>query len=64
MAGSFAEKAESSRGGPSQFPQARVQEATESHRTALLKPDEVREYCQKLFEFKSTTYKKFRRVNI
>ena len=45
---------------PSTFPVAQLQEASESHRTSLLTADELREYCQNLFQFKETRYKKFR----
>jgi hypothetical protein len=42
------------------FPQARVHEAGESHRAALIMPDELREYCEGLFQFKKSSYKRFR----
>ena len=45
------------------FPQAILQEASQSHRTSLLSPDELREYCQTLFQFRQISYKRFRWIS-
>ena len=42
------------------FPQAKLQEASESHRTSLVDDEELRDYCQTLFQFQQISYKRFR----
>ena len=53
------EEAAKQREKDSIFPIAKVESVEENNRNALLKPEEYREYCQKLFIFKKHTVKKF-----
>ena len=42
------------------FPQAKIEEAKESQRAAFIRPAQLREYCQKLFQFNAVPYKRFK----
>ena len=42
------------------FPLAKVESVEENNKKASLDPNEVREYCQKLFVFKQETVRKFK----